>query len=37
MAMYVIKNNEVRMALAQDKIPDFGKKKTEAKSWIIMA
>ena len=30
--MYFIKNNEVGMALA-----DFGKKKTEAKSWIIMA
>ena len=34
--MYFIKNNEVRMALAQAKIPDFGKK-TEAKSWIIIA
>ena len=25
--MYFLKNNEVRMALAQAKVPDFGKKK----------
>ena len=35
--MYFLKNNEVRMALAQAEVQDFGKKKTEAKSWIIMA
>ena len=27
--MYFLKNNEVRMALAQAKVQDFGKKKKE--------
>ena len=30
--MYFIKNNEVRMALAQAKIPDFGKNKNRRKA-----